>query len=432
MCKIAMMSGIKPKKINEAWMLAKALAPLMSKSDNDGYGYAAITKKGDVFVERWLDNDQAFRYKGDNKADRTLKETMGDAMEPLDDGYSSYGTVAKKEAVAIILHARMATCERGLKNVHPFIVDGKALIHNGVISNHYQVMGKYDANNTKQSTCDSEAIAFSYSANDVINKAEGISQVSADLSGYYACAVLGVDDKQNPIMDVFKSASANLYAVYVPQVDCLVYSTSLDIIKQAIKNCGFSYNRPHKILTGKLIRHNAVTGSGKVVAKFEERSASYGSSYSYGRGYSEDRWGDYYGGYNRQQAEAKDVGPHAVINLSGAVSEVEVKETLPSYKGATVIDGREKPREMSWDEFLEQRYPNSSKVVVKPMGEQEANDLIVSEERVKELPTNLEVPKYILSLKEDNKRKQAIQDFMEIDSRYKDFRDYLVEIKRKA
>lgn len=431
MCKIAMMSGIKPKKINEAWMLAKALAPLMSKSDDDGYGYAAITKKGDVFVERWLDNDQAFRYKGDNKADKNLKETMGDAMEPLDDGYSSYGTVAKKEAVAIILHARMATCERGLKNVHPFIVDGKALIHNGVISNHHQVIGKYDANNTRQSTCDSEAIAFSYSANDVINKAEGISQVSADLSGYYACAVLGVDEKNNPIMDVFKSASANLYAVYVPQVECLVYSTSLDIIKQAIKNCGFSYNRPHKILTGKLIRHDAVTGSGKVVATFEERSMSYGSSYSYGRGYNS--WnGHGYDNYYDGRSEKKELASETVINLSGAVSEVEVTEKLPSYKGATVIDGRNKPKEISWDEFLEQRYPNSSKVVVKPIGDQEANDLIVNEERVKELPTNLEVPKYILSIKDDAKRKQALQDFQEIDSRYKDFRDYLVEIKRKA
>lgn len=405
MCKIAMMSGVKPTKIKNAWELAKALAPYMSKNDDDGFGYAAITKKGDVFVERWLDNDQAFRFKANNKADKELTTSMGSAMEVYGTGYSSVGTVNKTEAVAIILHSRMATCAKGLTNVHPFVVNDQALIHNGVISNHHRVLNKYDTNNTKQSTCDSEAIAFSYAANDVINNPEGIKQVGEDLQGYYACAVLGKDDKGRPYMDVFKSSSASLYAAHVPQIGGLVYCTSLDILKAAVKDCGFIYYQPYKIKSELLLRHDAVTGIGKVVAEFKEQGYGYtSSSYS-----SYGGWGDSDYGYSSRSS-----------NSSVSCSTTSTTTTSTTTK-----------REVTWEEYQEIRGGASDE-----NGNKESvGQIIDASSKVVALPGNTvedyskssiyNIPKQLLSIEDTKKRTRAIQDFESIRDQFSDFKQSL-------
>lgn len=399
MCKIAMMSGIKPTKIKQAWELAKALAPYMSKNDDDGFGYAAITKKGDVFVERWLDNDQAFRFKAGNKADKELKQSMGPAMEEYENGYSSVGTINKNEAVAIILHARMATCAKDLKNVHPFVVNNQALIHNGVISNHDQVIRKYDTENTRLSTCDSEAIAFSYAANDVINNPDNIKQVGLDLRGYYACAVLGKDDNGQPYMDIFKSASASLYAAYVPQIGGLVYCTSLDILKAAVKECGFIYYQPYKIKSELLLRHNAVTGSGKIVAEFKEQGYGYTNSYG--------SWeNDYAYGYSTRSYGSS---------------------TSSSNGNTSSVTKDSKPDGLSWEEYLDKRGGASSDE------NETVGEIIDTTSKVVALPGNISgdsftksslynVPKQLLNIEDPKKRKQAIQDFESIRDQFMDFK----------
>lgn len=401
MCKIAMMSGIKPKYVKNAWALAKVLAPYMSVSDDDGFGYAAITKKGDIFIERWLDNDMAFRFKEGNKYDKEINAQLGAALVPLESNYTSVGKVERNEAVAIMLHARMATCAKGIKNVHPFKVDDVAIIHNGVISNHAQVLGKYDANNTRLSTCDSESIAFSYSANKVGLTPDAIKQLGDDMTGYYACGVLTKDTKGHPIMDVFKSSSANLYGAFIPQIDAFLYSTSLDILKDAVKECGFSYMRPHKVKEGNLIRHDAVTGKASVVANFSERGygySSYPSSY-----YGED-WMNY--------APSKHHGAGTIVDAT------TTKHT--TYE--------------SWEAYQEAKYGSPSKEPTyrDVKKEETANDLIVKE--VRQLPgkSTDPVPAFILAIQDMNMRNEAVDDFMEVQDRYNDFRTDTLNTRMKA
>lgn len=427
MCKIAMMSGIKPTRIKQAWELSKALAPYMSKADDDGFGYAAITKKGDVMVERWLDNDQAFRYKQDNKPDSRIRSTLGSALTALDSGYTSVGKIERQQAVAIILHSRMATCEKGIKNVHPFVVNGQALIHNGVISNHRTVIDKYDKNKTRLSTCDSEAIAFSYAANNVINNPEGIKVVGDDLTGYYACAVVGKDDKNNPIMDVFKSESASLYATWVPQVEALVYCTSLEILKSAIKDCRFTYYRPYKINSEVLIRHNAVTGEASPVAKFKERGYSYANYSGYGSydrsGYdSMSDWHDRSPRGSTQQASSST----SVINMHGKIDDIDTP-------GVTSLDSRTgRVTETSWEDFLNKRPQGpTDKEEVTVL---DANSVIVREIEEK-APSSSSVGKHrhvvpimIMDIVDAGRRNQAIGDYLTICDKFDDFR---AELKAK-
>lgn len=402
MCKIAMMSGIKPKHVKNAWLLSKALAPYMSHSDDDGFGYAAITKAGDIFIERWLDNDLAFKYKEDNKHDKALKEQFGEALVPLESNYTSMGKVDKNNAVAIILHARMATCAKGIKNVHPFVVDNVALIHNGVISNHTQVLSKYDANNTKLSTCDSEAIAFSYSGNKVGSIPAGIKELGQDLSGYYACGVLSKSESGKPYMDVFKSASANLYGAFIPQIDAFLYCTSLDILKAAVKECGFTYMRPHKIKEGILIRHDAVSGKASMAATFEEKSYT-----SY---YGQD-WSMETRSYNTPT-------PHAQRNSTGIFDA-----TKTEYSGHTYA---------SWEEYQNKKYGNVTNAPAY-REEQEANSLIVKENLTK-LPAKSteDIPAFIVGIKDTKLQSEALDDFLEIQDRYEDFRTSTLSERMKA
>lgn len=411
MCKVAMFSGIKASKIQEAWQLSKALAPHMSVNDDDGFGYAAITKDGTVFGERWLDPSQAFSYREDNKRDKELVESLGDALEPLSSDYSQVGNPTKTlrgKAVSIILHARFATCEKGLRNVHPFFYKGAALIHNGVISNEKQLMLKYDRENTRLTTCDSESLVYSYVENNIKAEPNGIQTLGSETGGYYACAVLTKGPDGAPIMDVFKSASAPLYGTYVPQLGCFVYCTSQDILKDALRECGFTWYRFYKINPGNLIRHNAVTGKSKVVSSFSERVYS-NNSYS---GYSGYR-GQYY-----DDLEYSDT--------PGAMYPYGRTNDLVSSDKSTgkIIDasGDFTKTYSSWEEYQEAKYGKNNE----ELSEKEISDLIGKELSAgryddEELPSEQDIPKFIEKLP-PGKRNGAFDDYIEILERFKDER----------
>lgn len=400
MCKIAMMSGIKPSKVKEAWNLAKELAPFMTANDDDGFGYAAITKDGTLMGERWLDTELAFKYKEENKADKEIQSAIGEALMPLESGYTSFGKPTKDNkgrAVALILHARWATCEKGLKNVHPFVEADTALIHNGVISNHHVLLNKYDPDNTRKSTCDSEALVYSYTKNQISSSPDSIKVLGEETSGYYACGVLTKDSNGTPIMDVFKSASASLYGTFVPQVGCFVYCTSEDILKNAIRNCGFTWQRMFKIKEGNLIRHNAVTGASVIASKFEERSYS-SSTY---RGAYEGNVTDW---NDRTSTQKYNGGSTYYPSNESESGIIDMTPKVTTYK--------------SWEDYQNKKYGKLT---------EEANDVIVAEINKKKdnlpvaLPSENDMPNFIKKLAL-SKRDTAFDDYIEITERYNDYK----------
>lgn len=281
MCKIMMLAGIKPEKTELAWKLISAAVSPMSKHDKDGLGYAAITRSGDVFAERWLNPKDAFKTRQAlTPTDKRLKSLLGDAVE-LSESYSVDGTLQPSKAVSIMLHTRMATCTKGIENTHPFVSGNTALIHNGVINNAYSL-----TNIT--STCDSEVILNEYVKHDVSGIPDAIERVAMALQGYYACGVLG-NAESGPYLDVFKDERAKLVAGYVKELDCVVFCTNAEILSTACKKAKMTLQAVHVIKAGYLIRLDAVTGRRLDVVPFDcdSRTVHFGSPSLFGSTYAE-------------------------------------------------------------------------------------------------------------------------------------------------
>src|ERR1019366_1286406 len=173
-------AGIKPEHLSKVQKLAKAAAKNMAIVEEDGVGYAAITKSGLIYGEKWLKKEHAFNIHSQPKNDimvELMHKMFGDMAEwgmntPVTAKvYDSFGDRNQQtidETVGLIIHARKATMGsvKTIENVHPFVIlndenhPDTALIHNGSILNHDKL--------TKiMSTCDSEVILHEYLANQM-------------------------------------------------------------------------------------------------------------------------------------------------------------------------------------------------------------------------------------------------------------------------
>lgn len=228
MCKIASVPKVTDKNRDDVWLFMMTLGDLMSSHNKDGLGYAAFNKNGDLFGERWLVNKTAFTDMSQ------VKNLTADKMNKV---YNFFGDkVLRDEAQAIILHTRMATCEYGLRNVHPFINDidnpKTAIIHNGMIGNDSALTKKY-------STCDSEVIVHLYEDMKVSSKFENIKDVMTGLFGWFTVLALSKDDDGQMVMDAFTD-SPRLASYYIPELETRVYSTQAGDIAKAAKMLGMT------------------------------------------------------------------------------------------------------------------------------------------------------------------------------------------------
>lgn len=285
MCKVFAMPGIKKSKQKEAKKLFEKMGPIMSKSpDNDGIGYAAITKKGEIYGEKWLNVDDFMKIhenplppeptKADNFMGAFYKDVVKDYKEEKgekDQVYDWFGNPLNKDlhddTVAVILHARKTTIgHNSIENTHPFFEAGDeehcksdvALIHNGTIRNHANFTKKY-------STCDSEILMHMYNDYALAYSPESVSLIAKDVIGEYAVCVLSnaydMDkDECKPVLDVFK-AYKDLYCAYVNELETVVFCTSDTMLKNGAKEAGLTLEHIHKLKDGYLLRIDALDGT---------------------------------------------------------------------------------------------------------------------------------------------------------------------------
>ncbi len=261
MCKIFAVAGIKPSTQDKVWKFAQAIAKPMSKGNNDGLGYAAITAEGKIFGERWLNNNHAFKRPpegDDNLLMGMFKEALETKNETFE--YNSFGEVDLSKMVALTLHTRAATSAKGLANTHPFVQNDTALIHNGIIRNTTDF--KFTL-----STCDSEAILISYLNKEVGVNPEAINEAAKLLKGYYACGVL-TNTEEGPILDIFKSG-ARMHIAHVKELETYVFSTDDDDIKDTCKLFGYNHGSLFTVMNGRFLRVDALTGKEKSIVKFD-------------------------------------------------------------------------------------------------------------------------------------------------------------------
>ena len=283
MCKIMAIPGIKKEKVKDVMRFVNEATKHMSKiPDNDGVGYAAITKEGKIYGEKWLNPSDAWnvhsnpKQKNNNeKGDSFLKDHYNDFLWIInnqttkkDKLYAHFGQKKAKnieDTVGVVLHTRNKT--RGEKNItdtHPFYTindehyNDVALIHNGTIENHHKL-------EKISSTCDSETILREWQRLNMGYEPENIEELSETLVGTYAVALLSslyYEDQQEPVpfLDIFRS-NKPLVCAFISELDTIVFSTTEDVIKNTC--VALKYNEPniHTVREGYLGRINAITGT---------------------------------------------------------------------------------------------------------------------------------------------------------------------------
>ncbi len=232
MCKVLIIPRIQDDKRDLILEFVDRMAVVMSKSNSDGLGYAAVDSDGKLFGERWLTNSDFYNRNVEIPENNMIKTLFGEVIDnrtymneyygdKTKGEYNSFGDADLNKAAALTLHTRMATSGKGHQNTHPFY-DKEAdssLIHNGVISNVQDFKFKL-------SSCDSEAILISYLDNKVYKTPERVEEMASDLVGYYVAAVFSRDPEGNRILDIMKAHNSALSACWVPEFNTYVMASS--------------------------------------------------------------------------------------------------------------------------------------------------------------------------------------------------------------
>lgn len=257
MCKVAGVTKITDKNRNDVWVFMQLLGQLISAGNNDGLGYAAFDKDNNLFGERWLINESAFK-------DLTKIPNMD--SEKMARVYNHFGVVDKDSAQAIIMHTRAATCGRGILNTHPFVDNLEkptvALIHNGMIYNEKKFPRNY-------STCDSEVLAPLYATNKVGEDLEHLNKFTPELEGWFTVLALSLGKDGKPVMDAF-SDSGRLGSYYIEELETRIYSTYADDVARVAQMVGLTAVDEMKVNADNAFRLDVATG--EEIAHFKFKS----------------------------------------------------------------------------------------------------------------------------------------------------------------
>ncbi len=257
MCKIASATKVTDENRSMVWVFLQLLGELMSQGNDDGLGYAAFDKAGNVFGEKWLINKTAFKDLSQ------LRKINAAKMANI---YSFFGDkVLKDEAQAIILHTRAATCGKSIENTHPFVNDEEnpeiAIIHNGMIYNEARFTRKY-------SSCDSEVLAHLYAEHKVPSQLKNLNSFTDQLQGWFTMLALSKDNSGRMVMDAV-SDSGRLGSFFIKELDTRIYSTYSEDIRRVANSLGLTAIDEQKIDPNTAFRIDVSTGEQIEFVKFK-------------------------------------------------------------------------------------------------------------------------------------------------------------------
>jgi len=304
MCKVFGVTGITNKNRDKVIRVMKAITPRLCVVEQDGFGYAAINAEGEVYGEKWLDTNEAWKRRQEFKeisvpeSDKILLEKFGTSIEgdnPLlhtqgEQKYAKYGTGVLGDAVAVVMHSRFSTCgDKTINEVHPFVEDNTALVHNGMIYNDQDPIFYKTL-----STCDSEILLHQYNMYGVAMDSRELPSSLDDVDAYLACLVLTntIDKDKNtiPILDMFK-ADATLHITYVEDLDVCMFCTSSTAVEATCRVLGYKTSKTFLLRDRMQLRLNAITG--EVIEEndfvFEARN---NNSTTNGETYYKSRYGE--------------------------------------------------------------------------------------------------------------------------------------------
>lgn len=319
MCKNLFIAGIKPEvSKKKLWDFLIAATPFMTEHDQHGLGYAALGTRG-LWGERWLDPSEAWLVRKEwTDKDELVKARFNGSVEG-EPKFNTFGIADPDNTYAVIMHARMATCEKGLHNTHPFVSGDTALIHNGIIRNTVQLQNI-------TSTCDSECILNEYTKTDVMNQPDKISKVAAELRGYYACGVLTKNSEGKEFLDIFRSSTADLNACYIKELDAVVVCTKTSIIASTCKALKWEHGNFFRLKDEVMFRLNAKTGEFVSKHTFKVMSDYQSANQYYGR----EDWGGNYSRPESVTSVAKATGENQNVAQGGNQRTIAVVKEIAS------------------------------------------------------------------------------------------------------
>lgn len=373
MCKLLLIPHIPEGKSKNAWRFAKAITPAMTRMDDDGFGYAAVTTHVNtdgheiMLSEKWLYPKDAWsnRLPGEFKG---LEKALQGGLDTNTYRHAGFylGEGGQRPSIkAIMLHSRYSTCGGGVENSHPFVAEDKegpwaAFVHNGVVDK--------TGLRFEQSTCDSEGILNSLVDEQVAWEAGNLQKSLDKVRGYYAFGHLALTIEDGWVMDIVKDSTAQLSAVFVHEIGAVVYATSAEQVEGACKKLKWKRPRIAKMRSNTRVRYSVNTGAVLMVDHFKsaeymkqswhaghasgQYSTAMGgkSSQGGGRSLASDHWDDFEEAYYRQKGlDAKGAGEVSRSTKSGVVKVesadgkrnwacLDCGETFFSEYGATECD----------------------------------------------------------------------------------------------
>jgi len=274
------MTGITEGRVAEEFIQRMAIP--MSRTNAHGIGYSAVASDGELFSERWLNNEQFFSTKDvmTPKIAKTL-EAYANRLPAgaLDLNYSRFGKLNFEDVRTITMHTRFATCGREFANTHPFIYEDTSLIHNGTIRNAFTSHYSTGLDVNKISTCDSEAALQTYLSQGVNLDTTKAKAWLDMLSGSWAFGILSRNAANNRVLDVVRGMST----LYYMEVDGLgkIFTTDDDDAKTVIKDMKLTFTKePGLVKMDEMYRYDATTGEYLESVDIKPVYKSYGSDYS--------------------------------------------------------------------------------------------------------------------------------------------------------
>lgn len=333
MCKLLLIPHVPEGKSKNAWRFAKAITPAMTRMDDDGFGYAAVTTHVNtdgheiMLSEKWLYPKDAWsnRLPGEFKGLEAALQGGLDSNTYRHTGFFLGDGGQRPSIKAIMLHSRYSTCGGGVENSHPFVLEDKegpfaALVHNGVVAR--------DGLRFTQSSCDSEGILNALEDEHVFSEPGNLQKALDKVRGYYAYGNLALTLEDGWVMDIVKDSTAQLSAVFVHEIGAVVYSTSAEQVESACKKLKWKRPRVAKMRSNTRVRYSVNTGAVLMVDYFKSAeymkqswhvghaSGNYSTAMSeqgtvsnQGRSLASDHWDDFEEAYYKQKGlDAKVAG----------------------------------------------------------------------------------------------------------------------------
>jgi len=356
-----------------------AMGDIMSRQNDDGIGYAALDKAGNLFGERWLFNQEAFdnhkftHTKG-RKIDKTKinrsKMMLGSFVELEDEtdipSFEKYGTFGElsDEVSAVILHARRATNLVCFENTHPFVdeINNTAVIHNGVITN-------VEVSDNIRSTCDSERILNMYLKHKIAANPLNMQAMIDELKGWFACGILSKDKDNRWIMDIFRNSQANLGCAFVKELDAMVFATDINDVRAVCHALNLTIVSKSKsaVKDDMLLRIEAMTGKPLMTFKYKHNNWHYNNnqySFKHEANTSDDAYKEMVAKWNKDKAD------------EAAAEEAAAEERRNRWKNGNVIDFNKPESRPSENATQEQRELELAGVTTEEYRKTQINKLI--------------------------------------------------------